>query len=45
MAEFVDVMKTAMRMCARIRKCIKLPIPADIAQKLGIQPIAKENSG
>lgn len=26
-------------------QCIKLPIPADIAKKLGIQPIAKENSG
>ena len=26
-------------------QCIKSPIPADIAEKLGIQPIAKENSG
>lgn len=26
-------------------QCVKLPIPADIARKLGVQPIAKENSG
>lgn len=26
-------------------QCIKSPIPADIAKKLGIQPITKENSG
>lgn len=33
--------------CADLRccQCIKLPIPADVAKKLGIQPIAKENSG
>lgn len=29
----------------RCRQCIKLPIPADIARKLGVKPIAKENSG
>lgn len=27
------------------RDCANQPIPADIARKLGIQPIAKENSG
>ena len=26
-------------------ECLNQPIPADIAKKLGIQPIAKENSG
>lgn len=26
-------------------QCMKLSIPVDIARKLGIQPIAKENSG
>ena len=33
--------------CADLRccQCIKLPIPADVARKLGIKPIAKENSG
>ena len=33
--------------CADLRccQCIKLPIPADIAKRLGVQPIAKENSG
>lgn len=35
------------RKCADLtcHQCINLPIPADIAKKLGIQPIAKENSG
>lgn len=27
------------------KKCANQPIPADIAQKLGIKPVTKENSG
>ena len=35
MAEFVEVMKQARRMC---NDCRNQPIPADIAEKLGIKP-------
>lgn len=38
MAEFVEVMMQARRMC---NKCKNAPIPAEIAKKLGIMPKEK----
>ena len=42
-----SVERSMRKKCADLacHQCINLPIPADIARKLGIQPIAKENSG
>ena len=42
-----SVERSMRKKCADLacHQCINLPIPADIAKKLGIQPITNENSG
>lgn len=42
-----SVERSMRKKCADLacHQCINLPIPADVAKKLGIQPITKENSG